>query len=87
MTATATVDGRVRRRILADEPWKAEGLCREVDPELWFPERGEPVTEAKKLCHRCHVERECLDYALRNDEKFGVWGGLSERERRRLKRS
>lgn len=69
------------------EEWMPEGLCRQADPDAWFPERGEHVGEtAKKICHLCPVESACLRYALDNGEKFGVWGGTSERERRRLLR-
>ena len=55
-------------------------------PEAFFPEKGGSTREAKKVCGSCDVRSECLDYALENDERFGIWGGLSERERRKLKR-
>lgn len=67
------------------EPWQAEALCAKSDPEEWFPDRGQFADEAKKICRRCPVRQECLDYALRNKERFGVWGGFTELERRRLK--
>ena len=54
--------------------------------EAFFPEKGGSTREAKKVCMACEVRVECLDYALENDERFGIWGGLSERERRRLKK-
>mgnify|MGYP000160797370 CR=1 FL=1 len=57
-----------------------------VDPDLFFPERGASTREAKEVCRGCIVRLECLEYALTNGEKFGIWGGLSERERRRLRR-
>ncbi len=66
--------------------WHDEALCAETDPEAFFPEKGGSTREAKKVCIRCDVRPECLDYALAKDERFGIWGGLSERERRRLKR-
>jgi WhiB family redox-sensing transcriptional regulator len=47
---------------------------------------GGSTREAKKVCTTCDVRSECLEYALSNDERFGIWGGLSERERRRLKK-
>jgi WhiB family transcriptional regulator, redox-sensing transcriptional regulator len=53
---------------------------------LFFPERGASTKEAKSVCHGCEVRPECLEYALRHGEKFGIWGGMSERERRRLRR-
>jgi WhiB family redox-sensing transcriptional regulator len=66
--------------------WRLLGLCRQVDPDKWFPEKGASVKDAKRICQSCPVRLQCLEYALENDERFGVWGGLSERERRRLKR-
>jgi WhiB family redox-sensing transcriptional regulator len=57
-----------------------------VDPDLFFPERGASTREAREVCRGCVVRGDCLEYALANAEKFGIWGGLSERERRRLRR-
>lgn len=67
------------------ESWQLDALCAEVDPELFYPERGGSTKEAKRVCLGCEVRPECLAYALDHDERTGVWGGLSERERRRLK--
>lgn len=67
--------------------WYADALCAQVDGELWFPERGGSVAEAKKVCAACPVRAQCLDYALANGERWGVWGGRSERERRKLART
>jgi len=67
--------------------WMTGGLCAQVDPDLWFPEKGGSTREAKALCARCPVHPECLAYALAHDERFGVWGGASERDRRRMRRS
>lgn len=66
--------------------WQADALCAQTDPEAFFPEKGGSTREAKKICSGCDVKAECLDYALENDFRFGIWGGLSERERRKLKR-
>ncbi len=66
--------------------WQERALCAQTDPEAFFPEKGGSTREAKKVCTGCDVKAECLEYALENDERFGIWGGLSERERRRLKR-
>jgi WhiB family redox-sensing transcriptional regulator len=66
--------------------WQADALCAQTDPEAFFPEKGGSTREAKKICQQCEVKSECLEYALANDERFGIWGGLSERERRRLRR-
>jgi WhiB family redox-sensing transcriptional regulator len=68
------------------EQWQDRALCAQTDPEAFFPEKGGSTREAKKICLGCEVRNECLEYALAHDERFGIWGGLSERERRRLKR-
>jgi WhiB family transcriptional regulator, redox-sensing transcriptional regulator len=70
----------------AEEQWQDRALCAQTDPEAFFPEKGGSTREAKRICMGCEVRGECLEYALANDERFGIWGGLSERERRRLKR-
>ncbi len=66
--------------------WQADALCSQTDPEAFFPEKGGSTRDAKRICAQCTVKAECLEYALNNDERFGIWGGLSERERRRLRR-
>lgn len=66
--------------------WMLEARCLDADPEAFFPEKGGSTREAKRICAACPVRDECLQYALDNDERFGIWGGLSERERRRAKR-
>jgi WhiB family redox-sensing transcriptional regulator len=68
-----------------DESWRLDGLCAETDPEAFFPEKGGSTRDAKRVCAGCPVRLECLEYALGNDERFGIWGGLSERERRRVR--
>src|SRR3954452_16998951 len=68
------------------DDWREWALCAEVDPDAFFPEKGESTRAAKNICRRCLVKVECLSSALANDERFGVWGGLSDRERRRLRR-
>jgi len=65
--------------------WQQRALCAQTDPEAFFPEKGGSTREAKRVCTSCDVAADCLDYALANDERFGIWGGYSERERRRLK--
>ena len=67
------------------DDWRERAECRGLDPELFFPERGASLDEAWAICRRCEVQSECLVDALRGYDKFGVWGGLSERERRRLR--
>jgi WhiB family redox-sensing transcriptional regulator len=66
--------------------WQRSANCLGVDPDLFFPERGGSTHEAKEVCRGCVVRQECLQYAVQNNEKFGIWGGLSERERRCLRR-
>ncbi len=66
--------------------WQERALCAQTDPEAFFPEKGGSTREAKKVCLSCVVRGECLEYALQNDERFGIWGGLSERERGKLKK-
>jgi len=70
-----------------EEPeWQDRALCAQTDPEAFFPEKGGSTREAKRICQGCDVRSECLEYALAHDERFGIWGGLSERERRKLKK-
>jgi len=63
--------------------WRHRSACRDEDPELFFPQQ---IEEAKKVCNRCLVINECLKWALESGQEAGVWGGLSEDERRALKR-
>jgi WhiB family redox-sensing transcriptional regulator len=69
-----------------ERSWQARANCMGVDPDLFFPERGASTREAKEVCRGCVVQDDCLEYAIANGEKFGIWGGLSERERRRVRR-
>ena len=66
--------------------WQTDSLCAQTDPEAFFPEKGGSTRDAKKICGSCEVRTQCLEYALSNDERFGIWGGLSERERRKLRK-
>jgi WhiB family redox-sensing transcriptional regulator len=66
--------------------WMDRANCLGCDPELFFPERCESVVEAKAVCAGCVVRADCLEFALAIGEKVGIWGGLSERERRRVRR-
>lgn len=65
--------------------WREYAVCAQTDPEAFFPEKGESTKEAKKICGNCEVRPSCLEYAVRNEERYGVWGGLSERERRAIR--
>ena len=82
----------LQHRAQPDQPpeersWHDQANCLGVDPDLFFPERGASTREAKEVCRGCVVREACLEYALTNGEKFGIWGGMSERERRRLRRA
>lgn len=87
-------EGKIERVVPTEIPdedgplsWQRDALCAQTDPEAFFPEKGGSTREAKGICEACSVRTQCLEYALTNDERFGIWGGLSERERRRLRRS
>ncbi|MEU8887808.1 WhiB family transcriptional regulator [Streptomyces sp. NPDC048442] len=66
--------------------WRESALCAQTGPEFFFPDPGSSTREAKQLCGACDMRTACLEYALTHDERFGVWGGLSERERYTLRR-
>jgi len=87
-SASTVPDDAVLLELITDEAmeWQERALCAQTDPEAFFPEKGGSTREAKRVCLSCEVRVECLEYALANDERFGIWGGLSERERRRLKK-
>ena len=65
--------------------WPGRGLCGGEDPEVFFPSRGDPSTDARGICAACRVRDDCLKYAIEADE-FGIWGGLDQDERRNLRR-
>jgi WhiB family transcriptional regulator, redox-sensing transcriptional regulator len=64
--------------------WVDDALCPQVDPDLFFPEKGGSTRQAKQVCMECTVRQQCLAWALEHEERFGIWGGKSERERRRM---
>ena len=68
--------------------WRNLAACRGLDPELFFPERGDAFTarNAQAVCAACPVAAECLEFAIANDETVGIWGGLSGRQLRQEKR-
>lgn len=70
-----------------DTKWMDEGLCRDLDPATFFPSDGAGVEVARRICEDCPVRATCLEFALVNRVDHGVWGGASERERRRILRS
>ena len=85
--------GRCRRFLLwglfkqdDDVSWQHKALCSQTDPEAFFPEKGGSTRDAKRVCAQCEVREQCLKWAIDHDERFGIWGGMSERERRRYKK-
>lgn len=86
VTNTLGLPANVYEHLAKPEPWMQYGECATMDPDLFFPKRGGTIDEARAACAVCSCRKACLEYALRAGEKYGVWGGLSERERRRLRR-
>ncbi len=84
---TGHVSLRDLEDLAMDTSWMAKGKCRELPPELFFPSDGVGVEVAKKICMTCKVRSTCLEYAIANHIDHGVWGGASERERRRIARA
>ncbi len=64
--------------------WQAQGLCRGVEPEVFFPISEEDAWRAKEICTACSVRESCLAFSLANRERYGVWGGVTEKERQDL---
>ena len=64
--------------------WRQHGACRGTDPDIFYPVTDEEAEEAKAICASCPVREPCLEYALTTRERDGVWGGATERERRRM---
>jgi WhiB family redox-sensing transcriptional regulator len=69
-----------------DMAWQDFANCRGADPDLFFPERGASTRAAKTICRECSVQDACLEFAIVSSEKFGIWGGMSERERRKIRK-
>ena len=67
------------------EPWMGDAACRTIEPELFFPARGEQIADARAVCEQCSVRKACLEFALTHKIAYGVWGGKSERERRPMR--
>jgi WhiB family redox-sensing transcriptional regulator len=91
MTSVAVTTMPVGRflRVVVPEgrpDWRDQALCAETDPDEFFPEKGGSTRQAKAVCACCPVRRPCLEFALENDERSGIYGGMTGRERGRLKR-
>ncbi len=69
-----------------DLTWRYRGACRGLDPEIFYPVAEEEAGPAKDVCAACTVRQQCLEFALTNREREGVWGGATEKERRRILR-
>lgn len=69
-----------------DRSWQTDGECQYTDPEIFFPETGASSRPAKEICATCDVREQCLQYALRNRETLGIWGGMTYNERRAYRR-
>ncbi|MFG3136061.1 WhiB family transcriptional regulator [Streptomyces sp. NPDC048211] len=72
---------------MSTKSWRDDALCRQTDPDLFMPEVGGTTTPAKRVCMACPVRRQCLNYAVDAEERWGIWGGLGQQELRRLIRA
>jgi WhiB family redox-sensing transcriptional regulator len=86
-TPDTSHDEPAARPLDTDLAWQGQALCTQVDNDIFFPDKGGSTREAKSICGGCPVISDCLAYALRHDERWGIWGGKSERDRRRLRRA
>lgn len=77
---------RLLRSVTEMFEWSERAACKDLAGDIFFPDRGTSAAPAKAVCAGCPVRLECLDYALKAKERFGIWGGLSERERQRIRR-
>lgn len=75
------------RSLFVRPSWMEHAACRGMPVELFFPERGEPVKNALETCKKCPVRQQCLDMAINNPEREGIWGGQSSRSRRVIRRN
>ena len=69
------------------QDWRQEGMCAQTDPDLFFPDRGDSRSRklAKEICADCPVAQQCLDFALETDQEYGIWGGTTALDRRRIR--
>ena len=67
-----------------NQPWRQYGACRGINAEIFYPVVEEDAERAKAICNTCGVRKPCLEYALTARERDGVWGGATEKERRRM---
>ncbi|MDP9801346.1 WhiB family redox-sensing transcriptional regulator [Arcanobacterium wilhelmae] len=69
-----------------DLSWMEDALCAQTDPDIFYPEKGGSTAPATSICRNCPVRAECLDYAVTNDIRHGIWGGTSDNDRKRMSR-
>jgi WhiB family transcriptional regulator, redox-sensing transcriptional regulator len=74
------------------EDWRERAACRNTDPDLFFPVGTtgvalDQIDAAKRVCHMCEAQPQCLEFALATNQESGIWGGTSEEERRKLRRA
>lgn len=74
----------IRGALVMDIAWRSLGACRGLDPGIFFPESADQEEAAKQICAGCGVRIACLEHALARREKVGVWGGTTDRDRRRI---
>jgi WhiB family redox-sensing transcriptional regulator len=67
-----------------DDHWREQAACLGIDPQVFYPADDDEAEQARAICANCEVRVECLEYALARREKDGVWGGATERDRRRI---
>ena len=84
MSALLGVAQRRNRKPQRPLEWQHNAPCRDVDPEIFFPTATNSHGTAKRICRGCEIRSECLQYALDNRERYGVWGGMGEKQRRKL---
>ncbi len=81
------MDTKLIEALVLDQlSWQDHANCSGANQDLFFPERGASTRKAKAICAACGVKEECLEFAITQGERFGIWGGLSERERRKIRR-
>lgn len=69
-----------------DLSWMEDALCAQTDPDIFYPEKGGSTAPATSICRNCPVQAQCLDYAVTNDIRHGIWGGTSDNDRKRMSR-
>lgn len=73
-------------RLFEAQPWMRLAACRSMDTEEFYPPRGGDLAGPRAVCAECPVQNECLNYAIENGDHFGIWGGLSDKQRRKVRR-